>query len=116
MSGAKQYGALPVTTFPGIMVDVLIVNDYADLPGGNVEGSAFGGTYTCSGTENPAGFPVPITGTLPVSFVAIVQVYRAGALIESSASPVAWAAGSVTVAMAVQPAAGDKVTYIIAPT
>lgn len=107
------------TTTPAQIVDLqvrtLVVTEYANLPGGSGSGTAKGFQYTATGAENPAGFVVPIAG-LPASYVANCQplVRVAGGL--ALAAVIAQTAISVTVATAVQPAAGDTLNIVAAST
>jgi len=100
-----------------LQVDNLIVTKYASLPGGNASGVAFGGVYTCTGSESPGGFPIAIAG-LPASYVAIVQAFTSrgsGGVYVATTNPDSWTASQITVQTALQPNAGDTITYIIAP-
>lgn len=102
-----------------LLVKRLIVTDYANIPGGSSTGVAFGGVYTCTGSENPAGFPVP--AACPSSYVAMVQgLVRAasGAIVPAVALPASFVVSDAQflVACNAQPAAGDLLVFVVAPT
>jgi hypothetical protein len=99
-----------------LVVRRLIVEDSAELPGG---GGPVGFEYTCTGSENPLGFPIVFASLSPPvvppsSYVALCQ-YKSGTgfvlAVVASVSPT-----QVSILVSEQPVAGDVVTVIICPT
>lgn len=107
--------ALPGLTspLPSLILENLVVTNYANLPGGSSTGLAFGGVYTALGTEAPSGFSIPVAG-LPPTFVVIPMVYSTNGFIAASSSQSALT-GHISVTTAAQLSAGDLVVFIIAP-
>lgn len=116
MAGPPVPGTSPQQS---IHCEDLVVTRYANLPGGSIAGAAFAGVYTCTGLEDPAGFPVVPPDALPASYAVVVQpLVRAigGALAPAASVPGSFTAAGFNVSCNVQPLVNDVLVYIVAPT
>jgi hypothetical protein len=110
-----------VKVVEGLEVGSLVVTKYASLPGSSASGAAVGGLYTCTGAENPLGFPIVFASLTPpvvppASYVALVSYYSSTGFLVAQSNPAAWSPTQITVEASQQPAAGDSVSIALIPT